>query len=268
MAATLLALIVAVYAAVATAYIEARRRRETAPLWARILGPVGVAMHLTGLSMLSAQFGRSPFGTTSEALSFLAFALIGLYLVLELTTRIASHGGSFYWLATLLTAVAVPGVIASAQLPPTDAPADSLRTYHVGLGLLSTAAVLVSGLLGAAYLNAYRRVKQGDIRHGARGFSLSGFQRLAKAASLLGVLLLLPSLAIGVQITVDDGAPRGLMILTVLTAVLLAMLAVAWLIWWRRPLIGATAAMVNVLAAVLVLVAIVVVHPLVVGGGA
>ncbi|MDJ0976708.1 MAG: hypothetical protein QNJ98_19795 [Planctomycetota bacterium] len=268
MAATLLALIVAVYASVATAYIEARRRREAAPRWARIAGPLGVVLHFAGLSLLSAQFGRSPFGTTSEALSFLAFALIALYLVLELVTRIASHGGSFYWLATLLTAVAVPGVIENAQVAPTDTPADSLRTYHVGLGLLSTAAVLVSGLLGAAYLNAYRRVKLGDIRHGIRGFSLSGFQRLAKSASLLGVVLLVPSLVIGIELTTSDGAPKGLLLLTLLTAILLALLAVAWLIWWRRPLRGKTAALVNVAAAVLVLVAIVVVHPLVIRGAA
>ncbi len=267
MAATLLVLIVAVYAAVATAYVEARRRREAPPTWARVLGPLGVALHLAGLSILSAQFGRSPFGSSAEALSFLAFALVGIYLLLELTTRVASHGGSFYWLATILTAVSVPGMIESAGLPRTDAPAESLRSLHIGLGLLSTAAVLVSGLLAAAYLNTYRRVKKGDIRLGSRGFSLSGFQRITRNASFLGALLLLPSLWIGFRLATEDDAPQGLVVLLFFMALLFLMLAVSWMIWWRRPLRGAAAASINVLAAVLVILAVAVVHPLVIGGG-
>ena len=268
MAATLLVLIVAVYASVATAYVEARRRREEVPVWARIMGPIGVALHLTGLGLLAAQFGRSPFGTASEALSFLAFCLAALYLLLELSTRVPSHGGSFYWLATILAAVSVPGVIENAQVPPGDTPADAMRSWHVGFGLMSTAAVLVSGLLAAGYLNAYRRVKRGDIRQGKLGLSLTGFQRLARNASLLGAVLLAPSLYIGIDMIARDDAPRGLIILTAFTGVLLVLLALAWLIWWRRPLRGATAALINVLAAVLVLIAVVVIHPLVIGGGA
>ena len=115
MGVPLLVLVVAFYAAVATGYLEARRRREPTPVWARLAGPISVAAHLLGLVLLSMATERSPFTTVSQSLSFLAFSLAVLYLLLEATSRVATHGGGFYAVAALLAALSVPGLVQGFQ---------------------------------------------------------------------------------------------------------------------------------------------------------
>jgi hypothetical protein len=224
---SLLVLVAAAYAAVATAYLEARRRREGPPHWARLLGLLSVAAHLVGLYALSGETGRSPFASGAQSLSFVAFSLAALYVV-----------------------------------PP--AARDALRTVHVGLGLLSAAAVLAGGLLAAGYLQAYRRVKGRTLEAGEEGPSLTGFERLERWAAALGVLLLAPSLALGLDVALRSEGRDGLMALALLTALLLALLCGAGFLWWRRPRRGALAAWLQV-AATLILVISVLVHPLLAG---
>ena len=149
MSISILVLVVAVYAAVATAYLEARRHREPPPRWARIAGPLSVAAHLGGLVWLGAEIGRSPFSTPAQALSYLAFSLVALYLVLEATSRVATHGGGFYALAALLAALGVPGLIHAPAADPM-AIKDAARTFHSGLSLMGTAAVLAQACSGVA----------------------------------------------------------------------------------------------------------------------
>ena len=266
MVESILVLVVAGYAALATAYLEARRRREAPPRWARTAGPLLVLLHFGGLFGLGMAIGRSPFSTLDQALSFLAFSLAALYLLLEATSRVAAYGGSFYALAAIVAAISVPGLVRADTLTELPA-ANPTRSMHVGLGLLSVAAVLVAGLLAMGYLNVYRRMKHRKLDE-APGPSLSSFQRLTRNASFVGVLLLLPSLILGLVDALADGAPSGLMFLTGAVGVQLVMLlAAAWL-WWRRPLKGKTAAWLNVAAAALVLIATAVIHPLVLSGGA
>ena len=146
MAISLLVLVVAFYAAVATAYGEARRHREAAPRWARIVGPLSVAAHLIGLFLLSHETARSPFATGSQALSFLAFAVAGLYLVLEATSRVASHGAGFYAVAACLTALSVPGLISGDPASWSNTGPDTARTMHVGLSLLCHDLIILISL--------------------------------------------------------------------------------------------------------------------------
>jgi hypothetical protein len=264
---SILVLVVAFYAAVATGYLEARRRREPVPGWARVAGPASVATHLGGLVALSLVMQRSPFATSSQALSFLAFALALLYLVLEATSRVATHGGGFYGLAALLTAFSVPGLVHGDALAWAAVPHDSVRSLHIGFSLMSTAAVLAGGLLAIGYLGAHARVKRRKLRVGQNGPSLAGFERLARRASLLGVLLLLPALVLGVRVEMADHEAGRVLFLTGTVGALLVLLVAALLIWWRRPLLGVLAAWFNLAAAVLLLIAFGVVHPLVLRGG-
>ncbi len=260
MGISILVLTVAFYAAVATAYLEARRRREAPPRWARIAGPLTVGIHLLGLILLSAETQRSPFANGSQALSFLAFSLVALYLVLEATSRVATHGGGFYVLAALFAAIGVPGLVeggaAAGGTPP-----DAGRSLHVGFALMSSAAVLASGLLAAGYLGAYRRVKKHRLGPGAQGPSLTGFERLARRASLLGVLLLGPALFLGSRIATRSEDPGSVWFLVLTMGVPLVLLAAAFLIWWRRPLRGVTAAWLNLAGTATLFVAFGLMHP-------
>jgi ABC-type uncharacterized transport system permease subunit len=142
-----------------------------------------------------------------------------------------------------------------------------MRTWHVGLSLMGTAAVFAGGLLAGGYLGQYRRMKHRVLRGGAEGPSLRGFERLAKRASWLGVLLLGPALALGVVAALREEPPRGTAVLVGMTAVCFGLLAVAGWIWWLRPLRGKLAAWLNLMAMVVVLTAFLLVHPLVMRGG-
>jgi hypothetical protein len=110
-------------------------------------------------------------------------------------------------------------------------------------------------------------MKRRDLEPGEPGPSLSGFERLERRASGLGVLLLLPALLMGLRSAARQDQPEPVLALAVLTGALLALLAVAGFLWWRRPLRGARAAWLNLAAAALLLVAVAFVHPWMIGGG-
>jgi hypothetical protein len=264
---SVLVLAVACYAAVATAYLEARRRREAPPTWARVAGPATVALQFVGLVVLSAEMQRSPFATGSQAMSFLAFSLAALYLLLEATSRVATHGGGFYATAAVLAALGVPGLIGGAAATWASMPRDPSRSWHVGLALMSTAAVLASGLLAIGYLGTYARVKRHRLGTGVAGPSLAGFEQLARRASLLGVALLAPALFVGLEVAARDAHPAGTLFLSITTGFLLLILGGAFLIWWRRPLRGVWAAWLNLGGTVVMLASFALVHPLMMRGG-
>jgi hypothetical protein len=262
-ASALLSLVVAGYAAVATAYLEARRRTEEPPRWARTAGILTVAAHLLGLWALGQELGASPFRSGSHSVSFLAFSLGAFYLVLEATSRVAVHGGGFWLAVALLAAGGVPGI---SDRKPEGVPAparDAVGTVHIGLGLLGLAAVLAGGLLAIGYLSTYRKVKRKVLVAGATGPSLSGFERLERRAALLGLLLLGPAMVLGVRAALVTGATAGTSFLAVVTAVLFLLVAAAGFLWWRRPLFGRLAAWLNVSGAALAFLAFAVVHPIV-----
>jgi hypothetical protein len=262
-ATAILLLCCAPYAAVAVGYLEARRRGERPPRWARVLGAATVAIHLGALVALGAKTGRSPFQTESQALSFLAFSLGALYLLLEATSRVAAHGGGFWLLTAILSGCAVPGLSREAVGPPR-AP-DAVLSFHVGFALLGTATILAGGLLAAGYLGAYRRIKDREIAPvgGDAGPSLFGLQVLSRHASAAGLLLLGPSLVLGwIALVRRDAESPWARVALASSALEFVVVLVAAFLWWRRPKRGAVAAWLNVTATAIAVLTIGVVHPL------
>lgn len=267
----ILLLVCAPYLAVAVAYLEARRRGESAPRWSRIAGLATVCAHLLGLVLLARETGRSPFQTESQAVSFLAWSVAALYAVLEATSGIATYGGRFWMLAAVLAGAGVPGIAAETGCAPATTVPDTMRSFHVGFALLGTAAIVAGGLLATAYLGTYRRIKSRRIVPGAtEGPSLFGLQRLARDASFAGLVLLGPSLVLGWLILRRTSAHNVWATVELgLAALQFTLLLAAAFLWWRRPLRGAVAAWINVAATVMAVLAFGVVHPLLtrVGGG-
>jgi len=255
------------YVAAAVGYVESRRRGVPPPPWARALGVATAVVHLAALVALGAQEHRSPFRSSSEAESFLAFSLAALYVVIESTSRVTTYGGGFYLLASLLSCASVPGLAAASRGGVPAYAHDSIRSFHVGFALLGTANVLAGGLLAIGYLGAYRRAKARVVEDA--GPSLFGLQVLARHASALALGLLGPSLALGIVAVVREGGFHGWAAaeIAVAGAQFVIVLAATFL-WWRRPRQGAAAAWLNVAAVAVALVGFAVVHPLLVRAAA
>lgn len=264
----ILLLVCAPYAAIAVGYLEARRRNERAPRWARALGILTVVVHLGALVWLGRNTGRSPFQTESQALSFLAFALAGLYLVLEATSGVATYGGGFYLLTAVLAGCSVPGLAQEPCAFGSPRGPDPTFALHVGFALLGTAAIAAGGLLAVGYLGVYRKVKTRNLAlESLEGPSLFGLQRLARDASLAGLLLLGPSLVLGWMVLSRMSVGIGVARLEMaLSALQFGLVLAAGLLWWRWPLRGAVAAWLNIAALLVAIAGLGVVHPLLVGG--
>ena len=262
-AISLLLLLPAPYVAAGVGYAQARLRDERPPGWARWIGLATALAHLAGLVLLSKVTHRSPFQTESQALSFLAFSVAALYVVLERTSHVARYGGWFFLLAGLLAAASVPGLAAEALPAPAPNAADPLLSFHVGLALLGTAAIVTAGLFAGGYVGVYRRVKRAQLAVGpAGGPSLVGLQRLARDASFAGLALLGPGLLLGYQVVARAGTSAWAQVGIALATLQFLLLLAAWWLWWRRPLRGPVAAALNVAATLLAVAGFAIVHPM------
>lgn len=120
-----------------------------------------VAVHAGYLVVSGLAYEHVPLANTWESLTFVAFAVALVYLVLEWQMRDRSTG------AFLLAGVLFLQILSTAFISHTDDVAPILRSpmfgIHVTTALLGYVALAVSAVYGVMYLVQYRQLKQKHV---------------------------------------------------------------------------------------------------------
>lgn len=120
-----------------------------------------VLLHAGYLMLAAAAFGHVPMANTWESLSFIAFAIALVYLILE--WRLGERSTGVFVLATSL----LFQTLASAFVTHTREVPEILRSpmfgVHVTAALLGYVALAVSAIYGVMYLLQYRQLKQQHV---------------------------------------------------------------------------------------------------------
>jgi ABC-type transport system involved in cytochrome c biogenesis permease subunit len=157
----------------------------------------GVTLHAVSLALRSIRMGQLAVVTTGDTLSFLAFLLVGGYLVLEYRAGLLALGAVVVPLAFGLelaagttegTVHAVPPVLQSVWLP-----------VHVVLAVLGDALFALAFAASLLYLIQERRLKArrglGTFRHFP---SLETLDRVSHRCLVWGLVLLTLGIATGI----------------------------------------------------------------------
>jgi HemX protein len=137
--------------------------RQEGPLgrWVTAFTRGVVGVHAVYLVMAGIEYEHLPLASTWESLTFTAFAVALVYLVLEWQTRDRSTG-SF-----LLTIVLLLQILSTAFISHTREVPAILRSpmygIHVSTALLGYVALAVSAVYGIMYLIQYRQLKQRHV---------------------------------------------------------------------------------------------------------
>ena len=139
-------------------------------LWSLVGGPglmsragtasvgVGLAVHTAGIVVTGIELGRAPFANLFESLMFVAWALVGIYLLVQRTYRISAIGAfvSLTALGTMLFASAMPREVNSALAP-------ALRSHwssvHVAACLIGYAGFALAFAAALGYMLQERLLK-------------------------------------------------------------------------------------------------------------
>jgi cytochrome c-type biogenesis protein CcsB len=117
----------------------------------------GFGVHCVTLAARWLATGLTPAASLFEALSFFAWALVGIYLIFDLRYRIAVLGAFVCPLALVLM---IGGSAAPKQVPAANPVLDSWWfPVHVTLAFLGYAVFAVAAMAGVMYLLQERRLK-------------------------------------------------------------------------------------------------------------
>lgn len=158
MNSAILFVVVSLYFVSAAAFIAfliagAERARVVAP---RLLA-AGAAVHGLEISYRSLVLGHIAVASFDEGLSFLAFSLAILYLLIDRRLVLAALGAVIAPLATLLTLVALIVSSGTTALPP--ALRSAWLPVHVTLAFLGNAVFAIAFATSAVYLFEDSRLK-------------------------------------------------------------------------------------------------------------
>ncbi|HPH44539.1 MAG TPA: cytochrome c biogenesis protein [Candidatus Aminicenantes bacterium] len=145
----------ALYAAAALLYLAFLFGKK--PKWARaafIAASVGLALHTVALVLRTFQSGHAPFTNMYESMSFLAWASVLAFIIIETMFKIPKVGAY-----VMLFVIAIMALASSPLMPKEAAPlVPALQSYwlwlHVSVTLLGEAFFAVAFITSIMYLRA------------------------------------------------------------------------------------------------------------------
>jgi cytochrome c-type biogenesis protein CcsB len=126
--------------------------------WARRATWAGFGLHSLGLAVRFFEAGYTPVTSLHESLSFFAWCIVGLYLVLQLRYRVPSLGGFASPLALVFVLAALGTEGAVEPLNP--ALQSAWLPVHVVLLFLGDGAFALAAAAGVMYLIQERQLKR------------------------------------------------------------------------------------------------------------
>jgi ABC-type uncharacterized transport system permease subunit len=123
----------------------------------------GFALHTRGMILQGLTLGRCPVNNLYEAMSFVAWTIVGAYLVFGLLPKLR-HLGSF--VAPIVFAIGVFGLMPGLNVPYKDHPEfrNGLVSLHAALILLSYGAFGLSSVAAMMYLTQEHDLKFHKLR--------------------------------------------------------------------------------------------------------
>lgn len=153
----------------------------------------GFIMNMTALYLRGARFGRCPTSNLYEAMTFVTWTILSVYLVIGLWSRLRFLGA---FASPFLFAIGTFALMPGLDLHNAEK-ASGITDLHAALSLLSYGAFCLSAVAGSMYLSQERNLKFHKMR---AVFSLMPpMERLEKVMSRLllgGFLLLTAGLAV------------------------------------------------------------------------
>jgi cytochrome c-type biogenesis protein CcsB len=172
--------------------------RNALPAWLlpRLLW-TGLAAHGTAIALRSVTAAHLAVTTFDEALSFLGFLLVGVFLLVQLRRPLLALGAVVSPLAFGLTLATVAVYQGAQPLPP--ALESAWRPVHVVLAFLGDAVFALAFSASLLYLVQERRLKARRGRGFFRGLpSLETLDRLNHSCLVWGLVLLTLGIVTGV----------------------------------------------------------------------
>jgi HemX protein len=129
--------------------------------WVTVFTRILVVIHGVYLILAGIEYEHVPLASTWESLTFIAFAVALVYLVLEWQMRDRSTG------VFLISGVLLLQILSTAFIAHTREVPDILRSpmfgIHVSTALIGYVALAISALYGLMYLIQYRQLKQRHV---------------------------------------------------------------------------------------------------------
>ena len=126
-----------------------------------VLALAGLAAHTTALMIRTVKSGHAPFTNMYESLSFLAWASVLAYLLMERKFKIQRAGAYFMLIVIALVALASSPVMPKEITPLVPALQSYWLWLHVSVTLLGEAFFAVAFVTSLMYLRAEAKEKKG-----------------------------------------------------------------------------------------------------------